>query len=96
MCAVAGRAGEPLAEWTQSAASTRAMKLFRHMEECAENPEQLQCRTSGGLHRVSGEVRMGLITGWARRRGWLLAKQLKIFGCLTRVAVNVRLGQEVD
>ena len=42
-CAFAGRAGEPLAEKSESAAITRTIFTFRHTGECAENPEQFQC-----------------------------------------------------
>ena len=59
---------------TLSAASTRVMKLFRHMEECAENREQVQCRTGGRIAPSIGRgadgsdnwlsLRMGLAAGF--------------------------------
>ena len=55
-------AGEPLAACAISAHSTRAINLYRHTGECAENPEQLQCIPFNNFLRVSVRVRMGLIT----------------------------------
>jgi hypothetical protein len=60
--AFAVRAGEPLAEITESAASTKAIIAFRHTGECAENPEQFQCSPAPVSLPVPRRVQACLIT----------------------------------
>jgi hypothetical protein len=45
----------------ETAANVNAMNKFRDTGECAEKPEQNQCKGFGGLRRVSRRVRLGLI-----------------------------------
>lgn len=66
---LAGASGEPLAAFTDSAASTREIKRVRRMKERAENPEQLQCKLSWHRFRVPDRVRLCPIIGGQKAVG---------------------------
>jgi hypothetical protein len=52
-----------------NAASTRTMNAFRNTGECAEKPEQIQCRAAAPAREVSRRVRLGLIMGHPGNEG---------------------------